>query len=159
MGRKRKLVVVPLLAAGIAGAGIAWAAWTSGGSGSGTAQATTSAESVIAAGVFAADLYPGAVKSVTVTISNPNAYPVLVNSISAGTAPLVNVSCVANTVTSDARAVDATGLLQSDGSTKTIAGLGSGTYTLVTRMTAAAVDACKSQTFNLPLTATLSSNA
>jgi len=144
----RKLIAIPVVGAGLLGVGIAFAAWTSSGSGSGTAQATDSQNSVIAAGTSAADLYPGATKSVTVTISNPNAYPVL-----------VNTSCVAGTVTSDVRATDATGLFQSDNSTKTIAAGGSGTYTLVTHMAASAVDACKSQTFALSLSATLSSNA
>lgn len=159
MRLSRKLIAIPVVGAGLLGVGIAFAAWTSSGSGSGTAQATDSQNSVIAAGTSAADLYPGATKSVTVTISNPNAYPVLVNSISAGSSVLVNTSCVAGTVTSDVRATDATGLFQSDNSTKTIAAGGSGTYTLVTHMAASAVDACKSQTFALSLSATLSSNA
>lgn len=96
--------------------------------------------------------------SVTVTVSNPNPYPVVVNSLSAGSSALVN-SCPAATVTSDARPIDATGLVQSDDTTKVIAPSGSGTYTLTTRMIGGAVDACKSQTFTLALTATLSSAA
>jgi len=156
---KRKLFIVPLLCGALFTAGMAFAQWTSSGSGSGTAKSTTSVDSVIATGTSVADLYPGATKSVTVTVSNPNDYPIVVNSISAGSSALVNLTCVAGTVTSDARAIDATGLLQSDGTTKTIAGSGSGTYTLVTHMTAAALDACKSQTFTLALTATITSNA
>jgi hypothetical protein len=156
---KRKLVICSIAAAGVFGAGIAYAAWSSTGTGTATAQATTSANSVITAGTSAADLYPGAIKTITVTISNPNAYPVLVNSISAGSSNVVNTACVAGTVTSDVRSTDATGLLQANGSTKQIAASGSGTYTLTTRMTASAVDACQAQTFTLPLTATLSSNA
>lgn len=156
--RIRKLLLLSVVAV-LAGAGVAYAVWSSTGSGSATAQATTSENSVIAAGTSAADLYPGAVKSVTVTISNPNPYPVLVNSISAGSSALVNGTCVAGTVTSDARPTDATGLLQTDGTTKQIAAAGSGTYTLTTRMIVGAVDTCKSQTFTLDLTATLSSVA
>ena len=156
---KRKLLVCYFAGAGVFSAGIAYAAWSSTGTGTATAQATTSASSVIAAGTSAADLYPGAVKTVTVTISNPNPYPVLVNSISAGSSALVNSTCVAGTVTSDAKPTDATGLLQSNGTTKQIAATGSGTYTMTTHMAASAVDACKLQTFTLALTATLSSDA
>lgn len=155
--RARRLLLVPLLTGGALVAGTAFAAWTSSGSGSGQARSTTSVNSVISAGTNAADLYPGAVSSVQVAISNPNPYPVVVNSISAGSSALVNATCVAGSVTSDARANDPTGLLQSDGTTKTIAAGGSGTYVLVTRMGTTAVDACKSQTFTLSLTATLTS--
>lgn len=156
--RTGKLLVLSVVAV-VAGAGVAYAVWSSAGAGSATAQATTSANSVIASGTSAADLYPGAVKSITVTISNPNPYPVLVNSISAASSALVNGTCAAGTVTSDARLTDATGLLQTDGTTKQIAPAGSGTYTLTTRMTTGALDSCKSQTFTLPLTAALSSVA
>jgi hypothetical protein len=157
--RHKKLFLIPLAIGALVAGGVAFAAWSSSGSGSATAQSTTSLNSVIAAGTSAADLYPGATSSVTVTVSNPNAYPIVVNSISAGSSALANVSCTAGTVTSDARTVDATGLMQSDGSTKTIAAAGSGTYILATHMAASAVDACKSQSFTLALTATLNSNA
>ncbi len=156
---KHKLLAVPVLSAVAMGVAVAFAAWTSSGTGSATAQATTSVDSVIAAATSAANLFPGATNSVTVTISNPNPYPVVVNAISAGSSPVVNTLCSAGTVTSDARPTDATGLVQSDGSTKTIAAGGAGTYTLTTRMSTSAVDACKSQAFGLALTATLSSAA
>jgi hypothetical protein len=144
----------------LATAGIAYAAWSSSGSGSGTAQSTTSTDSAIAAGTSAADLYPGATSSVTVTVSNPNPYPVMVTSISGGSSALVNTSCAAGSVTSDAKALNAAGLFQSDGSTKTIApNGGSGTYTLVTHMIANPDNACKAQSFTLALTSTLVSNA
>ncbi len=159
MALRHKLLFMPLAAGASLAAGLAFAAWTSDGTGSGTARATTSTDSVITAGTGAADLLPGAVKTVTVTVSNPNSYPVVVNSISAGSSPLVNVSCAAGTVTSDERPTDAAGLVQSDGSSRRIVADGSGTYTITTRMLPSAVDACKSQAFNLPLTATLSSDA
>lgn len=129
--------------------GVAVAAWTSSGSGSGAAKSTTSKDSVIAAATSAADLYPGAVKTVTVSITNPNDYPVVVKTISAGSSDAVN-GCAAATVTSDA---------VSSAPSTTIVGGGSGTYTLTTRMAGGATDACKSQTFTLPLTATLESAA
>ncbi len=155
----KKLLVIPFLAGAMFAVGIAFAAWTSNGSGTASPKSTTAIDSVIAPGTSAADLYPGASGTVTVTVSNPNPYPVIVNSISAGSSALVNTTCAAGTVTTDARPNDATGLVQSDNSTKNIAASGSGTYTLVTHMAATAVDACKLQTFTVSLTATLSSNA
>lgn len=155
----RKLILVPVAIGAAVATGVAFAAWTSGGAGNAQAKSTTSVESVIAPGTNLADLYPGAVSTVTVTVSNPNPYPVVVNSISAGSSALVNTSCTAGTVTTDARATDATGLTQVGGSTKVIAGSGSGSYELVSRMSPSAVDACKSQTFTMALTAALSSAA
>lgn len=157
-GRK-KLFLVPFVVGALFAGGVAFAAWTSSGSGTGSAQSTTSIDSVIAPGTSAADLYPGATGSVTVTVSNPNPYPIVVNSISAGSSALVNTTCVAGTVTTDARPNDAAGLSQTGGSVKTIAASGSGTYTLVTHMTTTALDSCKSQTFTVALTAAVTSNA
>jgi hypothetical protein len=129
-------------------ASVAFAAWTSSGSGSGQAASTTSVNSTITPAADGDSLYPGAVKSYTVTINNPNDYPVIVTSISAGSSNEVN-GCAAGTVTSDAVTNPA----------GTIAAKGTATYTLVSRMAAGATDACKAQVFTLPLTATLSSNA
>jgi hypothetical protein len=162
MSKKKIAGVVAGVALGAAAAGVAYAAWSSNASGSATAQSKTSVNSTIAPGTFGADLYPGADKTVTVTISNPNEYPVLVTSISAGSSSATGTAnaCVAGTVTTDERALDGTGLVQSDGSTKTIAPSGTGTYTLDTHMDPDAVDACKSQTFTMSgMTATLVSDA
>ncbi len=155
--RHKKLLFIPLLVSAAIVTGVAFAAWLSNASGTAEARSTTSVDSVIAPGANSPDLYPGSTSSVTVTVSNPNAYPVIVNAISAGSSALVNGTCVAGTVTSDARTVDATGLLQSDNTSKNIAAGGSGTYTLVTQMSGAAADTCKLQTFSMALTATLSS--
>jgi hypothetical protein len=159
MGRRKKILVIPFLVGAMFVAGIGFAQWTSNGTGSVAPKSTTDVASVIAPDSASADLYPGATGSASVTISNPNPYPVVVNSISAGSSALVNGTCTAGSVTTDARALDATGLLQSDGVTKTIAAGGSGTYVLVTHMTTSAVDACKSQTFSVPLTASLTSSS
>lgn len=132
------------------GLGVAFAAWTSNGSGTGSAASTTSVDSTIApVQLVAADLlYPGATKSTKVTVSNPNAYPVVVTGISAGSSNAVN-GCAAGSVITDAVSNPA----------GTIAPGGSGEYTLTLRMTDDPSDACKSQTFTLPLTATLESAA
>ena len=155
--RHKKLFIIPLFVGVALASGYALAAWTSTGSGFADAKSTTSVNSVIAPGTDVADLYPGSTSSVTVTVSNPNAYPVTVDSISAGSSAVVNTTCVAGTVTTDIRSADVTGIVQSDNTTKVIAAGGSGTYTLVTHMGSTAVDACKLQTFTMALTATLAS--
>jgi hypothetical protein len=159
MHMPKKAIAIPVAVGLVVAGGIAYAAWTSSGSGTAAARSTTSLNSVIAPGDNAADLYPGATMTVTVSITNPNSYPIVINSISGGSSDLVNTTCAAGTVTSDARPTDATGLVQSDTTTKTIAPNGTGIYTLTTHMATSATDACKSQTFSLPLTAALSSIA
>ncbi|OXM69158.1 hypothetical protein [Amycolatopsis vastitatis] len=144
---KRSAVV--LGAAGVVlVAGVAYAAWTSTGAGSGSVTSTTSANSVISPVSSDHALYPGNSTTFVVKVTNPNAYPVVVNSISAGSSDAVN-GCAAGTVTSPAVSNPA----------GTIAAGATANYTLTATMDHDASDACKSQTFSLPLTATLSSNA
>ena len=156
--RRTSVVAAGLVAT--TGLGVAFAAWTSNGSGSGSAASTTSEDSVISALTLdvADELYPGATKATKVDITNPNDYPVVVTSISAGSSDAVS-GCAADSVRTDARALNPAGLTQSDGSTVTIAPNSSASYTLTLRMTDDPSDACKSKTFTLPLTATVRSNA
>jgi len=144
---KRSAVVLGAAGAVVV-AGVAYAAWTSTGSGSGSVTSTTSADSVISSTSTGTALYPGGTTTFKVQITNPNAYPVVVNGISAGSSNAVG-GCAAGTVTS---AVPAS-------TPGTIAAGATGEYTLTATMSGDASDACKSQTFTLPLTATLSSNA
>jgi hypothetical protein len=156
--RKFSVLLVSLGAA--SAIGVAFASWTSGGLGSGSAQATTSEESVISADVFAADLYPGALKGVTVRVTNPNDYPVVVTQISDGTSAAVN-GCAAGSVFSTGlgTATSSAALAQDGGSDTVIAANGSAAYRLQTRMIGDATDACKAQTFDIPLTARVQSAA
>ena len=156
--RRRKLLLVPIAVGGALATGFAFAAWTSGGTGTGSAKAQVAVESVISPTVGSADLYPGATGAMTVSVSNPNPYPVIVTSLSSGSSAVVNTSCAAGTVTSDARS-DAAGLAQAGGSTTKIAAGGSGSYDLVTHMGVDAHNACQGQTFTLGLTAEISSAA
>lgn len=157
----KKLSVLLVSVAAVSAAGVAFASWTSGGLGSASAQATTSKESVIGVAVSAADLYPGALKSVTVAVSNPNDYPVVVTQVSDGTSNVVNTTCAAGSVLSTGlgTATSSTPLAQDGTTTTVIAASGSGIYRLQTRMIGDAADACKSQTFTLPLTARVQSAA
>jgi len=169
MRLKSKLGVVTIGVVAATTAGVAFAAWTSTGSGTGSAASTTSVDSEISPGTLGVDLYPGANEPVQVSITNPNDYPVEVTSISAGASQATGEAedCDDASVFSDAVGDGSAGVLQSDGST-TIAAGGSGTYTLRVRMIGDAHDACKDQTFTLvddptvpgsELTATLSSVA
>lgn len=161
MHRNPKLLAsLAVIALAIGITGTAFAAWSSTGEGTGEAQSTTAEDSAIAANTFGADLYPGAVESVTVDIDNPNGYPVIVTSITAGSSKaLTEPACAAGTVTSDARALDASGLVQADGTTKTIPAGETGEYTLVTRMIANPADDCQGRGFEFDLDATLQSAA
>lgn len=156
----KKLSVVLVSAAAASAVGVAFASWTSGGQGSASATSTTSKESVIAAGTFAADLYPGALKSVTVTVSNPNDYPVVVTQISDGSSAAVN-GCAAGSVFSTGLGSDTSSvaLAQDAGAGTSIPANGSGVYRIQTRMIGDAANACKAQTFSLALTARVQSAA
>ncbi|MEQ0560160.1 hypothetical protein ABJI51_13815 [Amycolatopsis sp. NEAU-NG30] len=144
---KRSAVVLGAAGAVVV-AGVAYAAWTSGGAGSGSVTSKTAVDSVISSSDQGTALYPGASTTFKVKITNPNDYPVVVNSISAGSSNEVG-GCAAATVTSAAVANPA----------GTIAPGGEGVYSVTATMAKDASDACKSQVFTLPLTATLSSNA
>ena len=155
----KKIAAVLLGATAFSVAGVAFAAWTSTGLGNSAAKSVDSKNSVIAAGTFAADLYPGALKSVTVTVSNPNDYPIIVTQISNGSSDVVG-TCAAGSVTATGLGSDtSTTAVAQDGGGTTIAPNGSGTYRLQTRMIGDASDGCKNQTFNLPLTAKVQSAA
>lgn len=143
---------------------VALAEWSSSATGTGTAQSSHDSPSHITASAFAPDLYPGASNTVMVSVDNPNPYPVVVTSISSGTSAAQTGglgTCSANSVTSDSLAPvgGAAGVLQSDGTTMTIAPSGSATFQLTTHMVANADNGCQGLTFTLPLTATLASNA
>jgi hypothetical protein len=149
--RKRMAVLGGVLLVFV-GAGVAFAAYLSSATGSGQASAATAVNATIAPGSNGTSLYPGGTGTFTVTINNPNNYPVRVTSISAGSsnATATNGTCVAGSVTSDAVTTPPTTI---------IAAGGTGTYTLTSRMIANPDNSCQGQTFTLPLTAAQASAA
>lgn len=157
---RRRLAAVAAGAGMLTVAGVAFAAWTSTGTGSGTAQATDAVNSTIKAKTFAPDLYPGALKSVTVEVDNPNAYPVVVTYLS-NSSSAAQGACAAGSVFSSALgAVNSnTALTQANGSSTVIAPGATGEYRVQTRMIGDADNACKNATFALPMTASLRSEA
>ncbi|MET9230405.1 hypothetical protein [Lentzea sp. NPDC003310] len=146
--RKRTAVIAAVAIVAVGG-GIAYAAWSSTGAGTGSVTSTKELSSNITP-VSGEGLYPGKTVSFVVEIDNPNAYPVQVTSISAGSSLLTEGGCVAGTVTSTASAANPGGVIQPSQK---------GSYTLQATMSANAADNCKSQTFTVPLTATLVSAA
>ena len=156
----KKLSVIAVSVAATSAVGVAFAAWTSGGLGSASASANTSKESVITAATFAADLFPGATKSVTVSVSNPNDYPVVVTQISDGASAAVN-GCSAGSVLSTGLGTDtsSTAVAQDAGAGTVIPANGSGIYRIQTKMIGDATNACKAQNFSLALTARVQSAA
>ena len=156
--RLKAALAVGALAIGVT-ASAAYASWSSSGSGTGTAQSSHDAPSRITAAAFAPDLYPGATDTVTVSVDNPNPYPVVVTSIAAAQAGATNAgACAAGSVFTDA-AANPSGLPQAAGAATVIAGHGSGVYALTGHMVGDPAEACKDQTFQLSLTATLQSAA
>lgn len=153
MSRKRKrLIIVGAALLVLVGAGVALAAYLSSGVGAGQANASEAVNSTITPGANGTALYPGATGTFTVTINNPNAYPVTVTSISAGSSQATGAdnACAAGTVTSSA--------LTNPPNTVIPPG-GSGTYTLTSTMIADPDNSCQGASFTLPLTAQLTSAA
>ncbi|MFD8493960.1 LEA type 2 family protein [Amycolatopsis sp. NPDC059657] len=149
MRKFSKKTAIALAAAGaLTMAGVAYAAWSSSGAGSGSVTSTTALNSTISPTGTSDALYPGAAKTFTITVNNPNSYPVKVTSISTGSSA-ADGGCGAGSVTSDAVS----------NPSGTIGANGSATYTLTAHMTTDADDACQGKTFSLNLTATLASAA
>ena len=157
MGIRLKVGTAVAALAVAAAATAAVAEWSSTATGTGSAQSTHDSPSHITASVFAPDLFPGATDSVSVTLDNPNPYPVIVTSISSGSSGAQG-NCTAGTVTSDA-VNGSPAVVQADGSTTTIAAAGSGTYQLTTHMVGGADNSCQGLSFSLALTAGLQSAA
>jgi hypothetical protein len=130
-------------------AGVALAAWLSSGAGTAEGTSTTAVNSTIDPSGGGAGLYPGATVDTTVTVNNPNPYPVVVASISPGTSDATAGNCPAGTVTTG-------GLTNPAG---TIAPGATRTYTLPAKMINDPSNACQGKTFVLPLTANLASAA
>jgi hypothetical protein len=161
MRHSKKLTAgLGVVTTGILATGIAFAAWTSQGTGTGSAASGTSADSTITAvaPVAADNLYPGAVKSTKVTINNPNPYPIEVTQIAGGYSRSVgSPACDAGSVWTDALGTGAAALAKDGGGTTIPAQVGAtpgtATYTLTVRMANDASDNCKTQTFVLGGTA------
>lgn len=143
----KKLAALGVALVTFAGIGLAWAAWTAGGTGSGSAKAgTATALTTSDASASVVNLlYPSGSADVAVTINNPNPYAVTVSSVTGdGTITSGNATCDAsNGVTF----TDQTGLsivVPANGNKTTV-------FANAASMSNASVDACQGQTFTIPV--------
>lgn len=156
-----KVLAIPALAVTLLGlTSVAFAAWTSKGTGIVQVSAGTSTDSRIAPAGVGEALYPGAVKAATITVDNPNPYPVVLTYVSAGASEATASGCPAGAVTTEALGAPTSELpIAQVGGDTVIAPGGAATYEITTRMAATATDACKTQAFDVALQATLLSAA
>jgi hypothetical protein len=146
-----KVIAGTLTTGVILTAGIAFAAWTAGGSGNGYAKAATvgALTTVDASASTTAQLYPGGTGDVKITVSNPNAFPVTVTGVSGS-----------GTITSNAGATctNATGVTFTDttGLTDVAAASTTTTITLTNKasMSNSSNNACQGAIFTIPVTLT-----
>jgi hypothetical protein len=149
--KKRKFIAVAVLAIAGSVVAAAIAAWTTGGSGSGQAQAGTAASMTISAGTPSSSLYPTASADVAATISNTNPYKVHVSSIALGA-----VSVDAGHSSCNTGSVSVTSPQTNGGSGWDVPASGSLPVDLTNAisMTNAATDSCQGAVFTVALTAT-----
>jgi hypothetical protein len=151
----KKTAAAVLLAGGIATAGgMAWAAWSAGGSGSGRSASLTAQTITVTAVTGTADLYPGFQNGdVYFTLTNPNPYPVRFTDMVSGTVTSSDTTnCPSSNVTVDA---SASGLALDVGANATSATL---SIADVVNMASNAPDGCQGKTFNIVLTLTGTQN-
>jgi hypothetical protein len=160
--RKKVAAGAAVAALGVGGM-IAYAAWTSSGSGSGTVSARSASALVVADGSAVNTLYPTGKADLKVTLTNNNAYNVNVTSIVLGalasgspTAAAISVdgghsSCNVAEVTYTAPTI--TGLVVGANSTTTV------TLTQALSMSNNANDNCQGATFTVPVIANALSSA
>jgi hypothetical protein len=144
-----KVIAGTLTTGVILTAGIAFAAWTAGGSGNGYAKAATvgALTTVDASASTTAQLYPGGTGDVKITISNPNAFPVTVTGVSGSGAITSNAG---------ATCTNATGVTFTDtsGLTDVAAASTTTTITLANKasMSNSSNNACQGAIFTIPVT-------
>jgi hypothetical protein len=91
MNRKRLVRTAVSAAVGLMIAGsVAYAAWTVGGSGTGSASATTASNLTLTAGSPSGALFPGGSADVDSSVANSNPFPVHVSSVSLDTSKGTN---------------------------------------------------------------------
>jgi hypothetical protein len=143
MNLKRKILAALAVMAVIIGGGVAYAAWTAGGTGSGAAKAATAQPLVVTAGTTTADLYPGFTQGdVFLKVANPNPYAVNITSLTPGTITTSSGTCAASNIT----VAPATGLSINVPAGATAAAV---TVPNIVSMIAAAPDACQNVTFTI----------
>ncbi len=159
---KKTSAVLGAAVAATLSAGIASAVWTSPtGDGNSSATGYTAVKADVTASTGnanssdATSLFPGSTVTNTVTVSNPNPYPIKVTAITNGAGNAAGGAanaCAAGTVNVTSQSV-AAGIAQNDaGSTVAIPAHGTGTYNVAVTMASTANNACQGLSFTLPVT-------
>lgn len=151
-----KLLAVGVVVGGMIAGGIAYSAWNSGGTGSATSQAQSAQDltTVDVSATTPATLYPGATGDASISISNPNSYPVRVTDVAASGAIVSDqgAACDASTgVTFTDQGSLTLDVPAGDTATFTLAGAVS--------MSNASDNDCQGAVFTIPVTLTGASNA
>jgi hypothetical protein len=150
----RRATVATATVATFALSGIAVAAWNVTGAGSGSAAAATAESLVIEDFALAAALYPGLTTSGTLTVSNPNLFPVSITDIEFGTLEITGAGPGCTIVDSQVTFTDVTGAsLFLDADTLSIELVLSDVATMGT----GADDDCQGATFTAPIDLTAES--
>src|ERR1700741_5138606 len=160
---RSRLIAIAVVVVSLATAGLVSAAWLANGSGFGYAKAGSSQDlsTADASASTTATLYPGATGDVTLTIDNPNPFPVRVTGVSLdGTAANItpdagHASCAPTGVSF----VDQTGLTidvpARSGGTN---GTATPTLTGAVAMSNASANGCQGAVFTIPVELTATSN-
>jgi hypothetical protein len=143
MRKIQKTAIVGGAVATLMAGGVAFAAWTSTGSGTGTAKGGT-AVALQVQGNDISDIYPTGTFPATVKVTNPNPYDVTMSSLDFTSASTTAAGCDASTVTVG-DLTDLSDVLTANG--------GDHTYAVQVSMSNDATDACQGATFTLSYTA------
>jgi len=143
MRKTQKIAIVGGTVGILMAGGIAYAAWTSEGSGTGTATAGSAVDLVVE-GNSISDIYPTGTFPATVKVTNPNPYNVTISSLDFTSASTTASGCDASTVT----VADLTGL-----SEVLTANGGDHTFAVQVSMSNDATDECQGAEFTLNYTA------
>ena len=152
MPRRKRIVIVAVLAAALLCGGTAVAAWLVSGSGPATGKATTAMSLAVTGGTPTATLYPGATSSVYATVNNPNPFPIDLTGASFGT---VATASTVSGKTCSASNVTALGPVTLNPVVR-VAANGSASVTVpnALQMITTAEDGCQGASFNVQVTFT-----
>ncbi|WP_457945979.1 hypothetical protein ACTAQI_11495 [Pseudarthrobacter sp. alpha12b] len=146
MTKKNKIAAVALSATLLAaGGGAAYAYWSTTGSGTGSAAASSGTKDVVLHTSFSKDIAPGESRTVTYTADNPNTSSTVVGSLAASVVTSDPTNCLADWFTIDAP-------VASTPVPATSTGTPLGTGTLKFLDTADKQDACKGATITVNVT-------
>ena len=150
MNKRKRSGLLALLLVGMLGGGIAFAAWLTNGTGSLGGRAGDAQQFLVIATTPATDLlYPGGTGILTGTVTNPNDYPVQVQSVTLGAITTSNPDCDASNVSFPTVTLTGLTVVAPADSAGTVLALPN-----AIAMDADAADECKNVTFTVAVTAT-----